>query len=146
MKFASYDSTLAKYPKIKALADRTAAAEGIADAFPTKFTCVPYQLRFLPSSHVCATMADACVHVCVNVTERFRILHQGSVGTPAWLFAAIRVLRRFSGCFPNYLGGFCGYFEHIWRRCLGLGWESWDSCLEVLGIVFAGSKNEQAAY
>jgi len=36
MKFAGYDSNLAKYPKVKAHADRTAAALG--PAFPTKFT------------------------------------------------------------------------------------------------------------
>ena len=36
MKFAGYDSSLAKFPKVKAHADRTAAALG--PAFPTKFT------------------------------------------------------------------------------------------------------------
>jgi len=36
MKFAAYDSSLAKFPKVKAHADRTAAALG--PAFPTKFT------------------------------------------------------------------------------------------------------------
>lgn len=37
MKFAGYDATLAKYPKVKALADRTSAALG-PEKFPTKFT------------------------------------------------------------------------------------------------------------
>jgi glutathione S-transferase len=36
MKFAEYDSSLSKFPKVKAHADRTAAALG--SAFPTKFT------------------------------------------------------------------------------------------------------------
>ena len=37
MKLAGYDATLVKYPKVKALADRTAGALG-PEAFPTKFT------------------------------------------------------------------------------------------------------------
>ena len=37
MKLASYDKTLSNFPKVKALADRTAASLG-PEAFPTKFT------------------------------------------------------------------------------------------------------------
>lgn len=36
MKLAGYDASFAKYPKVKALAERTKAALGTA--FPTKFT------------------------------------------------------------------------------------------------------------
>ena len=36
MKFAEYDTSFTKFPKLKAHSDRTAAALG--SAFPTKFT------------------------------------------------------------------------------------------------------------
>lgn len=38
MKMAQYDTSLVKFPKVKALADRTAVAEGIAGNFPTAYT------------------------------------------------------------------------------------------------------------